>query len=150
MLYTLKHAAVLGAFFMLLAATPSISPALAQDDAERLAAADRLIAVQQPEQMLQDMAKSVASNLPEPMRDSYISAMTEESFVEGLSERMRDAMARHFTVAELDALAEFYARPVARSAMRKMGAYTADVMPWVQERAREQAMKMIRQMQDNQ
>jgi len=150
MLYTLKHAAVLGAFFMLLAATPSISPALAQDDAERLAAADRLIAVQQPEQMLQDMAKSVASNLPEPMRDSYISAMTEDSFVEGLSERMRDAMARHFTVAELDALAEFYARPVARSAMRKMGAYTADVMPWVQERAREQAMKMIRQMQDNQ
>jgi len=150
MIYTLKHAAVLGAFFMLLAATPSISPALAQDDAERLAAADRLIAVQQPEQMLQDMAKSVASNLPEPMRDSYISAMTEDSFVEGLSERMRDAMARHFTVAELDALAEFYARPVARSAMRKMGAYTADVMPWVQERAREQAMKMIRQMQDNQ
>jgi len=150
MLYTLKHAAVLGAFFMLLAANPAVSPALAQDDAERLAAADRLIAVQQPEQMLQDMAKSVASNLPEPMRDSYISAMTEDSFVEGLSERMRDAMARHFTVAELDALAEFYARPVARSAMRKMGAYTADVMPWVQERAREQAMKMIRQMQDNQ
>jgi hypothetical protein len=150
MLYTLKHGAVLGAFFMLLAASPAVSPAQAQDDAERLAAADRLIAVQQPEQMLQDMAKSVASNLPEPMRDSYISAMTEESFVEGLSERMRDAMARHFTVAELDALAEFYARPVARSAMRKMGAYTADVMPWVQERAREQAMKMIRQMQDNQ
>jgi len=150
MIYTLKHAAVLGAFFMLLAAAPAVSPALAQDDAERLAAADRLIAVQQPEQMLQDMAKSVASNLPEPMRDSYISAMTEDSFVEGLSERMRDAMARHFTVAELDALAEFYARPVARSAMRKMGAYTADVMPWVQERAREQAMKMIRQMQDNQ
>jgi len=150
MLYTLKCGAVLGAFVMLLAATPAISPALAQDNAERLAAADRLIAVQQPEKMLQDMAKSVASNLPEPMRDSYISAMTEDSFVEGLSERMRDAMARHFTVAELDALAEFYARPVARSAMRKMGAYTADVMPWVQERAREQAMKMIRQMQDNQ
>jgi hypothetical protein len=150
MLYTMKHAAVLGAFFTLLAAVPAVSAALAQDNAERLAAADRLIAVQQPEQMLQDMAKSVASNLPEPMRDSYISAMTEEAFVEGLSERMRDAMARHFTVAELDALAEFYARPVAKSVMRKMGAYTADVMPWVQERAREQAMKMIRQMQDNQ
>ena len=45
---------------------------------------------------------------------------------------MRVAFAKHLTVEEMDALAEFYSKPVAQSAMRKMGATTAELMTFIQ------------------
>ena len=45
----------------------------------------------------------------------------------------RASLVRHFTVDELNAMAEFYSSPHGARAMRKFGAYMADVMPAVQE-----------------
>jgi hypothetical protein len=42
-------------------------------------------------------------------------------------------MVRHFTVRELNALTDFYGSPEGRSAMKKFGAYMADVMPAIQQ-----------------
>jgi hypothetical protein len=39
----------------------------------------------------------------------------------------------HFTVREMDALTDFYESPEGRSAMKKFGAYMADVMPVIEQ-----------------
>lgn len=100
--------------------------------ADHVAAADRLIAVQQPKEMLGDIAGKISASLPVEHREAYIEAMTEPAFVERFAVAARDALAKHFTIEELDALSEFYQKPVARSAMAKMGDYMADLMPFIQ------------------
>jgi hypothetical protein len=45
----------------------------------------------------------------------------------------RASLVRHFTVDELNAMAEFYSSLHGARAMRKFGAYMAGVMPAVQE-----------------
>jgi hypothetical protein len=45
---------------------------------------------------------------------------------------MEEAMVKHFTADELKALADFYGSPVGKSAMNKIGVYTADIMPAIQ------------------
>lgn len=99
---------------------------------EVVAAADRLLEVQVPEEMLKEMAGKISETLPVAQRQAYVDAMTEPAFVARFKTAARDAMAKHFTVEELDALAEFYQRPVARSAMAKMGDYMATLMPFLQ------------------
>lgn len=99
---------------------------------EVVAAAERLLEVQAPKEMLEDIAKKISVTLPPDQRQSYVDAMTEPAFVERFKVAARDALSKHFTVKELDALAEFYQRPVARSAMAKMGDYMASLMPFIQ------------------
>ena len=45
---------------------------------------------------------------------------------------MKKSLIKHFTADELKALADFYGSPVGKSAMKKFGAYMADVMPAIQ------------------
>ena len=47
-----------------------------------------------------------------------------------------------FTTDELKALADFYGSPVGKSAMKKFGAYMADIMPVVQAEIMKAAAKM--------
>ncbi len=44
-----------------------------------------------------------------------------------------DALVKHFTAAEISALAEFNARPEARAIQRKLPAYTTDLLPALQQ-----------------
>jgi hypothetical protein len=109
-------------------------PAFAQT-AEALAAADRLIAVQKPVEMMKDMATNVATRIPaasDQQRQAFIAEMTNTGFMTRYTEQMRFIMAKHLTVEEMNALAEFYSKPVAQSAMKKMGATTAEMMTFLQ------------------
>ena len=103
-----------------------------QPSPEVVAAADRLLKVQAPKEMLEDIAGKLSVSLPPAQQQAYIDAMTEPAFVERFTAAARDALAKHFSVEELDALSEFYQRPVARSAMAKMGDYMASLMPFIQ------------------
>jgi hypothetical protein len=44
-----------------------------------------------------------------------------------------DAMVKHFTAAELEALAGFYGAPLGKSILRKMPVYMGEVMPAINE-----------------
>ena len=59
--------------------------------------------------------------------------MTKHIHVEVLERAALASMAKHFTVDELNALADFYGSREGRSAMKKIGAYIADVMPVIQQ-----------------
>jgi uncharacterized protein len=107
-------------------------PAVAQKGNEALAAADRLIQVQDLNVMMADMASGVAKSLPESQRAAFVAEMTDAAFLARYKEKMRVVMAKNFTVEELNALADFYAKPIAKSAMSKMGVTMSEMMPYIQ------------------
>jgi hypothetical protein len=109
---------------------------------ETLAAADRLIAAQDFNSMMKDMAGKIAVNLPPAQQQVYIDALTDPGFLERLKGAARQSMAKHLTTEELNALADFYSQPIAKSAMAKMGDYMADLMPFIQTEMMGIAAKM--------
>jgi hypothetical protein len=74
----------------------------------------------------------MAANVPADQREQFKQLMTEDLDIAALSKAMTDAMVKHFTTDELKALADFYGSPIGKSAMHKMGAYVADLMPAIQ------------------
>jgi len=99
----------------------------------RLAAAERYLQVASMKDMMRDLIVETAKNLPEKVRGVYVSLMNEHIRVEILERAALASMAKHFTVDELNALAEFYGSNEGRSAMKKFGAYMGDVMPVIQQ-----------------
>ena len=103
--------------------------------AQGLAAADHLIAVQNLDALMKDMATNVAATLPgatDVQKQAFIAEMTAPGFLERYKARVRVAFATHLTVEELNALSDFYSKPIAESAMKKMGATTAELMQFIQ------------------
>jgi len=104
--------------------------------------AERYLQVSPPKALFEDMADKMAANIPADQRDQFKKLMTTEVDIAALSKAMIDAMVKNFTTDELKALADFYGSPVGKSAMKKFGAYMADVMPVVQAEIMKAASKM--------
>ena len=98
----------------------------------RQAAAERYLAVVPMESMIADVTEATAAQLPEDQREAVVVLMTDTFRWDVLERAMLRSMVRHFTVGELNALADFSGSPEGRSAMKKFGAYMADVMPTLQ------------------
>jgi hypothetical protein len=114
----------------------------------RLAAAGRYLDAVPMKDMMRDMVTESAKNLPENVRPSFVQFMTKTIRVDVMERTALASMAQHFTVKELNALADFYGSPEGRSAMKKFGAYMADVMPVIQQemlRAQKQLESQSRQ-----
>jgi uncharacterized protein len=102
---------------------------------QALAAADRLIAVQKPGELMKDTAIGVAERLPgatDAQKQAFIKEMTDPDFLARYQAQMRIAFSKHLTVEEMDALSDFYSKPIAISAMKKMGATSAELMTFIQ------------------
>ncbi|MFZ8994657.1 MAG: DUF2059 domain-containing protein [bacterium] len=106
----------------------------AEDSKEaRTQAAERYLAVVPISQLLDDTFREMSKSLPEALREGFVAQMRIVVRADVLEAATRASLVRHFTVDELNAMAEFYSSPHGASAMRKFGAYMADVMPAVQE-----------------
>lgn len=103
-------------------AAPAMDPA-------RVRAADRLMQVQSPRHLMQDMAVKMAAQMDPAVRDSFMAMMRDERLLATITQITRESLARNFTAEELNALADFYSQPIARSAMSKMDTYMADIAP---------------------
>lgn len=103
--------------------------ALEDTPRNRAEQADRYLAATPPKDMFDDAADKMARNLPPEQRQQFKELMTEHLDIEAVTKTMRDAMVKHFTAEELQALADFYGSRVGKSAMKKFGAYMADVTP---------------------
>src|SRR5262245_16457852 len=119
---------------MLMACTAQITSAadLADSPELRRQAAERYAQVVDPEKMLADVTEQMAKTMPEEQRERYKTLMRKHVRVEVLKEGMLRAMTKNFTTRELNALADFYGSPEGQSAVKKLGAYMADVMPLIQ------------------
>ena len=101
--------------------------------AARIQAAERYLAAVPISQLLEDTFREMSKSLPEDIREGFIAQMQIVVRADILEAATRTSLVRHFTVDELNAMAEFYSSPHGASAMRKFGTYMADVMPAVQE-----------------
>jgi hypothetical protein len=125
---TLFQSLVLGFFLF------SVQNIFANDSKEaRTHAAERYLAVVPISQLLEDTFREMSKSLPEALREGFVAQMRIVVRADVLEAATRASLVRHFTVDELNAMAEFYSSPHGASAMRKFGAYMADVMPAVQE-----------------
>ncbi len=122
-------------FFVRLAAlglfvTASL-PALALEDTpdNREREVSRYLKIIPPEELMADMSAKLAATLPPEQRAAFVRMMTKHLDMVRLTAAMREGMVKTFTADELQALADFYSSPVAKSAIAKMGTYMAEVMP---------------------
>jgi hypothetical protein len=118
------------------------SPALALDDTpqNREQQVDRYLSAVSARDMFSDMMQKMSRSLPTDQREMFVNMMTKHLDFDAITKGMRDAMMKTFTADELSALADFYASPVGKSAMAKMGDYMAAMMPMMtQEMAKAQA-----------
>lgn len=99
----------------------------------RLVAARHYLEAVPMKDMMRDMVMESAKNLPEKVRPAYVQFMTKAIRVDVMEGAALASMAQHFTVKELNAIADFYGSAEGRSAMKKFGAYMADVMPVIQQ-----------------
>ena len=112
----------------------STAHVFAEDSKERRAlAAERYLNAVPISQLLEDTFREMSKSLPEALREGFVNQMRMVVRADLLEEATRASLILHFTVDELNAMAEFYSSPHGASAMRKFGAYMADVMPAVQE-----------------
>ena len=100
---------------------------------ERALAAERYLNAVPISQLLEDTFREMSKSLPEAIREGFVNQMRMVVRADLLEEATRASLIRHFTVDELNAMAEFYSSPHGASAMKKFGAYMADVIPAVQE-----------------
>lgn len=109
-------------------------PAFAIDDTpeNRAKEADRYFEAAAPKEMLDEMTTQMAVAVPDAEKAKFKELLTKHFNYESFMKSMKEAMVRHFTATELAALADFYSSEVGRSAMKKMGGYTAEIMPLVQ------------------
>ena len=112
----------------------SVQNIFANDSKEaRTQAAERYLAVVPISQLLDDTFREMSKSLPEALRDGFVAQMRIVVRADVLETATRASLVRHFTVDELNAMAEFYSSLNGARAMRKFGAYMAGVMPAVQE-----------------
>lgn len=113
-----------------------------------MAEAERYLNVMPPKEMIIDLVARMSVQLPEEQRKPFIRLMTKHLDVERLTHIIGDVLVRHFTAAELNALADFYGSPAGKSAMTKFGQYMADAMPHVQGLVEEAFKKAEAETQD--
>lgn len=124
---------ILGA--LVLAAMAATTNAWAQADTpeERTKAAERYFREVSMRELMSDMAKEVAKQVPPEQRSQFETVMLQNVRMEVLENAAKQSLARHLTVVELNAFTEFVRRPEGKSAMNKMKYYMSDMMPVIQQ-----------------
>ena len=93
------------------------------------------MAAQKVDEVMKDMATNLATTIPntsEKQRQAFIAELTNPDFMTRYKSQMRVAFAKHLTVEEMDALSDFYSKPLAMSALKKMGVTTTELMTFIQ------------------
>ncbi len=111
-------------------APPSAAP-VADNEANRTAAAKQYLEVAPPQELLTDMTDKVVKILPENQRKMFLSVMQTKSLQDAAYRISLNALVKHFTVNELKALTAFYSTPEGKSIRPKLGIYMADIMPQI-------------------
>lgn len=129
------------AAFAALALICGVAQALDDTPASRNEQVDRYLKAVPVREMFADMGDQMAKNLPENQRQVFKDTLTKHLDVPAVEKAIKEAMVRHFTAEEIKALTDFYSSPVGKSAMKKLGAYSADIMPTIQKEVMKAAAK---------
>ncbi len=78
------------------------------------------------EDSLQALDESMQGQLPATQRSKIESAMLDPDRLQRLEDKLVSTLARHFTLGEINAMADFYSSPHGSSIVNKLGPYMAD------------------------
>ena len=99
----------------------------------RLMIARKYIKISTVDDMLKDVVVEMSKNIPEKLAKEYFVLVMKKIKVDVLEGAMLKALANNFTVDELTALKDFNSSKEGKSVMKKMGKYSADIMPVLQQ-----------------
>lgn len=113
--------------------TSAQARAVADTPANRLEAARRYLKAVPPLELVKETVDQLAEKVPEDRREEFRKVLAQMVHSEHIEKITLEAIVKHFTVREINALAAFYGSPEGRSISRKFNAYMADVMPAIQQ-----------------
>ena len=111
----------------------AVTEALPDTEENRMVAAERYLKAQPMEPMMRETAEKMAAQMPPDARQMFKDAMMNELDIPKVEELTKKAMAKNFTLSEINAMADFYGSPEGTSVMKKFPQYMADLMPTVQQ-----------------
>lgn len=82
---------------------------------------------------MSDMVKEVSKKMPPEERSAFEDTLLRRMRLDALEAVAKQSLARHLTVAEINAFTEFVRRPEGKSALNKMKYYVEDLMPFIQQ-----------------
>lgn len=104
-------------------------PTKSPDWPQRLELAKKMSVIQPASQQVEQAAEQLSLNLPPPDRAAFKARITSAIDDKRLEQTSIDAMARTFTVAELQRMVDYFGTPEARSIAQKMPIYQQLVQP---------------------
>lgn len=128
-----------------------VTPAKPDTQENRMVAAERYIKAQPMEPMMRETAEKMAAQMPPDAQQMFKDAMMNELDIPKVEALTKEAMAKNFTLAEINAMADFYGSPEGTAVMKKFPQYMADLMPAVQGEtmaAMQKAMAKVGQAQN--
>ena len=124
---------VVAVVFVCAGILPVLPQSALDTPANRLAAAKRYLKAVPPMELVGESLNQLAGQIPEERREEVKKTLTEVITSERIEKITLEAITKHFTVKEINALAAFYGSPEGRSISKKFTAYMADVMPAIQQ-----------------
>ncbi len=122
-------------------ASAAIDPGAPDTEETRRAAVQVYLKIVPVSDLLDDISTKMAAQM-QPTQAQMFKTLMKESFdVKALEEAMQNSMVKRFTLAEIQALSNFYSTAAGKSVMRKMGDYMSDVMPTIQQQIGIASMK---------
>ncbi|MDC0357548.1 DUF2059 domain-containing protein [Oligoflexia bacterium] len=110
---------------------PVSAKALDDTSANRRAAAVKYLEVQPMQDMITNMTDQFSKSMPEEGRAAFKKQVMSSVDFKALEQAAIDAMDKSFTVAEIQALANFYGSKEGKAVMKKMPDYMATLMPHI-------------------
>ncbi len=122
--------------------------AMAQTDpgyAQRLEAAKAYAQTMSSRQMVGDMLNEMVKNPQVGLSQTDVDSMKSSFDFDKMDKAVLEGLAKHFTEQELVELGKFYNSPTGQSVLKKMPAYMADVMPFIQQQVMTAVMTRMQQ-----
>ncbi|MBI1215536.1 MAG: DUF2059 domain-containing protein [Alphaproteobacteria bacterium] len=122
----------------------------AQRDADydaRIEAAKSYLRVNSVRNMLDLMLENIRKNPQMNLSPAFWDGVKDSIDYDALDDIAAKALAKTFTLDEINAMVVFYGSPAGQSIMKKMPAYMAEVTPAVQEQMMKSVAKQIQKMQ---
>jgi hypothetical protein len=115
---------------------PGSQPAVADNEANRTAAAKKYLEAMPPTDLLGDMAAKIAPNLPEQNRKQFTDLLLSKEMQDKTYSICLEGLVKHFTVGELNALTAFFGSPEGKAARKKFGVYMTEVLSKINQDVR--------------
>ncbi|TFJ84736.1 hypothetical protein NSK_003768 [Nannochloropsis salina CCMP1776] len=123
----------LGTTLLILCLNMTMVGALKDTVKNRMKLADQYIFENPVEENMEGMARQHMLKMPDPKEREQLMRNLETLDMDHVRRITRHAMVKHFTTEELEFLINMYSTSVGKSVMAKIGAYSAELGPQIQE-----------------